>query len=233
MFFNRRKKYNGKVSALLPAFGFDLEEAGVMKTLNVLDIAWQQKYNEYEGALYVSYLVVSGYLKRDKNKALEILDQTKFVQQDWLSKGLVDQALVQRFTEKANEWLGIDNDTENKGFEFTPNMPDIMSAQPVVMQEYDETILIQVENVPSLFKKFGGEGEHPLFYLQVAALISKTTNKPIAIFTLETGMTDANFFGLFEGTGKHLNLGKQDRELSRQDFLELAKEKLGLSVTTP
>ena len=38
--FSRRKRYNGDVAAILPALGVDMEEAGVMKLLNVLDIAW-------------------------------------------------------------------------------------------------------------------------------------------------------------------------------------------------
>jgi hypothetical protein len=55
MFFSRRRRYNGDVAALLPAFGIDMEEAGTFKILDVLDIAWSRKYNIYEAALLVAY----------------------------------------------------------------------------------------------------------------------------------------------------------------------------------
>ena len=45
MFFNRRKRYNGDVSALLAAFGFDMQESGIMKTLGILDHAWADNYS--------------------------------------------------------------------------------------------------------------------------------------------------------------------------------------------
>lgn len=105
MFFNRRKKYNGQVAALLPEFGFDLEEAGVMKTANVLDIAWNQKYSEYEGALYVAYLVFAGMLKAEESRANEVIKKIECLQSDWVSKGLVRQELASRFSTKAKEWI--------------------------------------------------------------------------------------------------------------------------------
>ena len=82
MFFNKRRKYNGKVAALLPAFGFDLEEASVIKTANVLDIAWDQNYTEYEGALYVAYLVLSGMLKAKETRANDVLEKIEYIQKD-------------------------------------------------------------------------------------------------------------------------------------------------------
>ncbi len=77
MFFNKRRKFNGQVAALLPAFGFNLEEAGVMKTLNGLDIAWQKKYTEYEAALFVAYLVFSGMLKAGEPRASDVIGRIR------------------------------------------------------------------------------------------------------------------------------------------------------------
>lgn len=96
---------NGRVAALLPAFGFDLEEAGMMKTLEVLDIAWQHKYNQYEGALYVAYLVFSGMLKSGNEKTNFVKQQIGRLQVDWVEKKLVRTELATRFTSKADEWL--------------------------------------------------------------------------------------------------------------------------------
>lgn len=54
MLFNRRKKYNRRVAALLPALGVQDNDFGVISLLDTLDIAWSQKYTEYEAALLVS-----------------------------------------------------------------------------------------------------------------------------------------------------------------------------------
>lgn len=104
MFGGKRKRYNGDVASLLPAFGFNLEEAGVMKTLNALDIAWDQGYSPYEGALYVAYLVFSGMLKTKEPRAQSVLEKIRFVQTDWVTKGIVRKEIAARFSAKADEW---------------------------------------------------------------------------------------------------------------------------------
>lgn len=105
MFFTKRKQYNGQVATLLPAFGFNLDDAGTMKTLNTLDIAWQQGYNEYEAALYVAYLVFSGMLKAGSPRADEVIGRIRFVQPEWVKKGIVREELATRFATKAEEWI--------------------------------------------------------------------------------------------------------------------------------
>lgn len=103
MFFNKRKRYNGDVATLLPAFGFDLEEAGAMKTLNVLDIAWQQGYSQHEAALFVGYCVFAGMLDAKHQKTNDVLERIRFVQRDWVAKGIVRSNLVEAFSAKADE----------------------------------------------------------------------------------------------------------------------------------
>lgn len=88
MFFDRRRKYNGNVAALLPAFDVDLKEA-VMKVLGVLDVAWADKYSTYEAALVLAYGFVFGlYEKNDHQRANQIArDRIKPIQSDWIKKG--------------------------------------------------------------------------------------------------------------------------------------------------
>lgn len=105
MFFNNRKKFNGQVAELLPQLGFDLDEAGVMKTANVLDIAWQQKYNHYEAALYVAYLVFAGMLKANESRASDVLQRIRSTSSEWVSQGVVREDLANQFSSKANEWI--------------------------------------------------------------------------------------------------------------------------------
>jgi hypothetical protein len=100
MFFNKRKRYNGDVSALLPAFGIDLHEAGVMKVLNVLDIAWEKVYNQYEGALLVAYGFAAGLSDIDVQRAEKLVSERLYdVQKDWIKKGLVRASLVETWPE--------------------------------------------------------------------------------------------------------------------------------------
>lgn len=104
MFGGKRRQYNGDVAALLPAFGFTLEEAGSMKVLSALDIAWQQNYSTYEAALYVGYLVFSGMLKAKESRAPQVREKISYIQADWVEKALVRSELAARFSAKADEW---------------------------------------------------------------------------------------------------------------------------------
>jgi hypothetical protein len=98
MFFNKRKRFNGDVAVLLPAFGIDMNEAGVMKLLAILDIAWKEKYNSYEAALLVAYGFAGGLYERDLQRA-EIFCAEKLqpIQDDWLKKGIVRSELIEQW----------------------------------------------------------------------------------------------------------------------------------------
>ena len=206
MFFNRRKKYNGQVAALLPAFGFNLEEAGVMKTANVLDIAWEQKYSEYEGALYVAYLVFAGMLKAEESRADDVKSKIEYVQNDWVSKGLVRHDLASRFSSKAKEWTHGKQQKSAPDFEFAPNMPDIMQSEPISAHKTDRYLMLLVQDVPSIGERMSGS-KMPLRFLYAMAVIDATTNNQCMFVTLETGFTSDIFLCAFEASGAHSNLG--------------------------
>jgi len=96
MFFNRRKRYNADVGSLLPVFGIDIEEAGVFKLMDIVDIAWARKYSAYEAALLIAYSFASG-LNRDglvERTNAFVKDKLLPAQEDWIKKGHVRLELV-------------------------------------------------------------------------------------------------------------------------------------------
>lgn len=105
MFFNRRKRFNGDVAVLLPAFGVDMEEAGVMKLLSVLDIAWAQKYSIYEAVLLVVYSFAAGLYDHGQVSRADSLVKDKLmpIQADWIQKEIVRRELVELWPEKLEE----------------------------------------------------------------------------------------------------------------------------------
>ena len=104
MFFGKRKKFNGRVASILPAFGFTLDEAGVIPTLNTLDIAWEQQYTDNEAALLVAYSVYGGMLERKESRAEDVFSKISYIQKEWISNGTVSPLLVEKFSMKANEF---------------------------------------------------------------------------------------------------------------------------------
>lgn len=96
MFFDRRRKYNGDVAALLPAFGISMDEAGVFKLLNVLDMAWAQNFSKYEAALLVAYSFAGGLYQGGQLLRADQLVEQRIVpiQKDWIGKGIVRADLV-------------------------------------------------------------------------------------------------------------------------------------------
>tara|TARA_R110001592_G_scaffold47479_2_gene150394 strand:+ start:1067 stop:1792 length:726 start_codon:yes stop_codon:yes gene_type:complete len=235
MFFNRRRKYNGKVAALLPAFGFNLEEAGVMKTTNVLDIAWNQKYSEYEGALYVAYLVFSGMLKARDSRADEVLGKIEYIQKDWVSRGLIRKELASQFSSKAKEWTQGEEQTESQGFEFLPNMPDIMQSEPVSAHIAGQHLMLLVEDVPSIAERMSGS-EMPLRFPYVLAVVNSSNNQPTMFVTLEEGLTSSVFLCVFDASGTHSNLGSGEPYMERYAFekaaIEIVCQSLKLDVSS-
>lgn len=107
MFFSRRKRYryNGDVATFLPAFGFDMEEAGVFGLLNVLDIAWAEEYSVYEAALLVAYSFAAGLYKRGLVERADTLITDKLlpIQKDWIKKGIVRAELVSLWPDKLEQ----------------------------------------------------------------------------------------------------------------------------------
>lgn len=109
MFFNRRERYNGNVSALLPAFGFDMQESGLFKTLGILDHTWADKYSVYEAALVVAYGFAYGlYENKDLQRADQLAqDRLKPIQADWIKKGIVRPELMEPFAKRLEERMAM------------------------------------------------------------------------------------------------------------------------------
>ena len=232
MFFNRRQKYNGQVAALLPAFGFNLEESGVIKTADVLDIAWKQKYSEYEGALYVAYLVFSGMLKAGQDRADEVMRRVRYVQADWVSKRLVREELAERFSAKAEEWINEKKESPTSEFNFTPNMPDITRKEPIGSYIVGPYLMLVAEDVPPIGEHTSGV-RMPLRFPYAMVALDTTTRRPCMFVTLETGFTDGVFLCVFGASGGHDNLGDGSAYCDAGAFeniaLDIMCESLGLT----
>lgn len=105
MFFNRRKRYNGDVSALLPAFGIDMQEIGIMSALGILDHAWADKYSVYEAALVLAYRQAFAlYENKELQRADRLAqDRLKPIQADWIKKGIVQPQRMEQFAKRLDE----------------------------------------------------------------------------------------------------------------------------------
>jgi hypothetical protein len=84
-----------------------LDEAGPIKALNVLDIAWAKGFTPTEAALLIAYSVAGGfagggYIYRAQHLLRE---KIRPVQDDWLKKGIVRQEVVRGWYPKAEEDL--------------------------------------------------------------------------------------------------------------------------------
>ncbi len=95
VFFSRRRKFNGNVVRLFPAFEFSLENAGGIQTLHALDIAWKKGFNEYEAAYYIAILMLSGLAEAEEFKRAQAAhERLMLVSASWLRDGLISEPFV-------------------------------------------------------------------------------------------------------------------------------------------
>jgi hypothetical protein len=177
MFFNKRKRYNGDVSALLPAFGIDLRDAGVMKVLNVLDIAWEKEYNQYEGALLVAYSYAAGLYKINPQAADKLVNERLYdIQRDWIGKGIVNAKLVEKWPQmlkaRAESVQSVHSGTG-------VNLPQMKPGSGSIVGR-----AILGENLCLFFKD--AESVGPIKYLYMLVVTEGTSSKASVIITLES-----------------------------------------------
>jgi hypothetical protein len=104
MFFNRRKKWNGEVAALLPTFDLSIEMVGPMAALEALDLVYPKGFSAQEGALYLAYLSYSTFLKERDPRASNLQKRIRFAEGDWITAGRVNPRNVEAWREKAKAW---------------------------------------------------------------------------------------------------------------------------------
>jgi hypothetical protein len=104
MFFNRRKKWNGEVAALLPTFDLTIEIVGPMAALEALDLVYPKGFSAQEGALYIAYLSYSTFLKERDPRASNLQKRIRFAEDDWITAGRVNPRNVEAWREKAKAW---------------------------------------------------------------------------------------------------------------------------------
>jgi hypothetical protein len=115
MFFNRRKRYNGDVATLLPAFGIDMQEGGILGVLGILDHAWDDKYSIYEAALVLAYrFAFMLYENKELQRADRFAqDRLKPIQADWIKKGIVRPQLMEEFAKRLEDRIAMARKQEN------------------------------------------------------------------------------------------------------------------------
>ena len=104
MFFNRRKKWNGEVAALLPTFDLTIEIVGPMAALEALDLVYPKGFSAQEGAVYLAYLSYSTFLKERDPRASNLQKRIRFAEGDWITAGRVNPRNVEAWREKAKAW---------------------------------------------------------------------------------------------------------------------------------
>jgi hypothetical protein len=113
MFFGRRRKWNGQVAALLPAFGLTLDEVGPMKTLEALDLVYPKGFSEQEGALYLAFLCYPTFLISDPARAEKLRERLCTVSEEWIRLGRVNPRNVEAWRKKAAHWESGDFSTSS------------------------------------------------------------------------------------------------------------------------
>ena len=104
MFFNKRKKWNSEVAALLPTFDLTIEIVGPLDALEVLDIVYPKGFSAQEGALYLAYLSYSTFLKERDSRAERLKSRIRFAENEWGKGGKVNPRTVDAWQKKAVEW---------------------------------------------------------------------------------------------------------------------------------
>lgn len=104
MFFNRRRKWNGEVAALLLTFDLTIELVGPMAALEALDLVYPKGFSAQEGALYLAYLSYSTFLKENDARANNLKNRIRFAEENWIEAGRVNPNNVAAWREKAKSW---------------------------------------------------------------------------------------------------------------------------------
>lgn len=241
-FLSRRKRFNGEVAALLPTFGIDMEEAGVMKLLNVLDIAWSHKYSTHEAALLVAYSFARGLHQQYQRRANWLVNnKVKPIQADWVKKGLIRTELVTPWEKKLSERLaaGVADDpsggaplAEPAEFPFSPSLPDITRKDSSRVFRLGDFMALLVKDTVPVSQRVGfGPLPFPLTYPYAMVLFDPRAKAPLCFVTLEKGLAAHPFLGMFRQNGEHSNLGPAPELLSEPKFVERALSLLCLEFS--
>jgi hypothetical protein len=223
MFFNRRKKYNGRVAALLPAFGLSIEDGGVFGVLDILDGTWRKGMNEYEAALQIAYTLYGGLLKANEPRANGVIDSISRIQKDWVEKGLVTQELVRGFASVISRCEGKQQSQFTPEMELSSNMPDMTETDPIAMFDAGEFVFVVSKDVRSIGERTLGQ-EMPLHFPLAMVAVNQTTRRPEFFVGLEAGFTDGLFLCTFDMTGAHGNLGDGEAYRNESAFIGKALE---------
>jgi hypothetical protein len=235
-----RRNFNGAVSVLMPAFGIDTEETGTMKFYNVLDIAWEKRYNQYEAALLLAYSFAAGLYGDDIRRADDfVANKLNPIQTDWVKKGIVRSELVSLWpatlSNRASATHGVTTDPIPGGIPLSPSLPDVTKRQAVRVYKVGNYMALVVASPKSLAEE-QGIGIGLVEYVYAMAITSlNPPRRPVLMVTAErsgetlsamvasTGQQQSTDPSLcvFDSTGAHENLGaSSDLRTSKSFRLE-------------
>jgi hypothetical protein len=245
--FSKRRRYNGDVAAMLPALGIDLEQAGTMKVLDALDIAYREKYTVYEAALFIAYSCAGGLYKQGHaRKALHLLKQRIGpVQADWIKKGIVRANLVNPWMGKVEETIGqqlsqrtskpthhvhganskaepLDCDPPTAGeedvSEFLYSLPDFTNKEIARAFRAGAYVAMLVRDLPT-FMEGQRLGKNPIRYIYVMTVRLPSGQSPTYFVTLEKSQEPHPFMCIFQMDGTRKNLGRAPQLLDEDNFV--------------
>ena len=219
MFFNRQKKYNAKVTALLPVFGINLEENGLNKLLPILNTARENKFNEHEGAITLAYYYVAITSKLNIQIAKDLFVKIQTIQNDWLNKSLLRSHVVADAEKSIKEKIfgPLGANANDDGYPFTANMPNVTNGETLRTYLAEGLVGLLVRDAPTIGESTSGQ-EIPLKFPYTFVLMSNDNGQPIYYVTLEKGISVGAFLCIFGRDGQHSNLGQIDESMSESEF---------------
>lgn len=235
MFFDRQKKYNAKVSALLPIFGINLEENGLNKLLPLLKTVRENKFNEHEAAITVATYYVQITKPLNNEIASTLFDKIEVIQHDWITNDLLRPQNVIDIKKKREDIFGPSVPNKDlKEYPFSNNMPNITKGERLRTYSAKEMVALLVRDAPSIGESVTGQAM-PLKFPYTLVLIDNTNGEPVYYVTFEKGITEGAFLCIFGRDGQHSNLGEIDESMPELEFekkaIEIIEKEFNIGLT--
>ena len=97
-FGNKKKKFQQRVIALLPAVGIEEGDAGILHIYSLIDDWYQSGLNEHEIALAFIFTKIENLAKgADLSKAESLYVNAEKIQSEWVKSGVVTEKLNIQF----------------------------------------------------------------------------------------------------------------------------------------
>lgn len=242
MFFNKRKRYNSKVEELLPHLGTSIEEAGLIKSLDALDIAYSKNLSAYEAAAFIANSVYLSLVRESPEKAEAVRRKIDKTLRQWLEDEDISQNLIDWIHKNRNEAFP-DSDESEEGFvivaeEDLPeaeegtysepshpslNMPSFRDAPLYCALKTSRYTLLFAEKPKSIAEVTSGKVGITRYNYALLVLDNLEGGGAFYI-TSETGLSGTPFLCIFDELGRHFTLRRADEIRTKEQFAPVALE---------